>query len=191
MLGFALGRAALALALLLQLLVLALDIPVLGAFARRVRSSDPALHATTVRLQCRLLRNLLPAPRFAGSLVEPRLYVGSMEDAHALGWLEERRVRSVLTAASEPPPSALPKEDVSALQLEIGGGAEELAAGLRHALPFLHDALGRRGGRAVLVHSCGGNGRACAIAAAFLMQVTYTTLAEFSPVRRENTKINA
>ena len=54
---------------------------------------------------------------------------------------------------------------------EIGGGsAADLRTGLRHALPFMHDALGRRGGRGVLVHSCGGNGRACAVAAAFLMQ---------------------
>ena len=98
-----------------------------------------------------LLRRVLPAPRFRGTLVEPRLYVGSLEDAHRCGgqhlfqqlysgtpwWhacfflrhgglnclsgllcsvcdLQERRIRSVLTAAAEPTglqPIPLPSED--------------------------------------------------------------------------------
>lgn len=167
------------LALVLQLLLLFL--PILDGFARRVRSSDPELHALAVRAQGWLLRRVLPAPRFRASLVEPRLYVGSLEDTHARPReLDERRVRSVLTVAGEPSglqPAPLPSEDFSVLKIDIGGSREDLARGLRHALPFLHDALGRKGGRSVLVHSCGGNGRACAVAAAFLMQARGMPLA--------------
>ena len=63
------------------------------------------------------------------------------------------------------------------LQIDIEClGTDSLGPGLRHSLPFLHDALQRAGGRGVLVHSYGGNGRACAVAAAFLMQARGVTL---------------
>ena len=138
----------------------------------RTTADDPELYALAVRAQGWLLRWVLPVPRFRGTLVEPRLYIGSLEDAHSARDLEERRVRSVLTAAAEPAglqPTPLSAEDFSVLQVDIECSGE-LGPSLRHSLPFLHDALARTGRRSVLVHSCGGNGRACAVAVAFLMQ---------------------
>ncbi len=134
-----------------------------------------------VRAQGWLLRRVLPTPRFHGTLVEPRLYVGSLADAHSVHDLRERRVRSILTAAAEPAamqPVPLPPEDFSVLQIDIDCWSTELRPALRHSLPFLHDSLARAGGRSVLVHSCGGNGRACAVAVAFLIQARGMPLAE-------------
>ena len=163
-------------------LVLGWSEQVLENFARwaRTTAADAKLHALVVRAQGWLLRRVLPAPRFHGTLVEPRLYVGSLEDAHSIHGLQERRVRSVLTAAVEPAglqPVPLPVEDFSVLQIGIDGSSVELGPALRHSLPFLHDALARTGGRSVLVHSCGGNGRACAVAVGFLMQARGMPLA--------------
>lgn len=159
------------LVLAVQLLVLFL--PVLEKFARWARAAgDVELHTLAVRRQAWLLRHVLPA-RFDATLVEPRLYVGSLEDAHSVRGLHERRIRSILTAAAEATslqPDPLPPEDFTVLQIGLGSTGAEFKPGLRHSLPFLHDALARKGGRSVLVHSFGGNGRACAVAAGFVMQ---------------------
>ena len=76
---------------------------VLETFAHwaRATAADAELHAMVVRAQGWLLRHVVPAPRFRGTLVEPRLYVGSLQDAHSVHDLQDRRVRSILTAAAE------------------------------------------------------------------------------------------
>lgn len=155
---------------------------VLEIFAHwaRATAADTELHALVVRAQGWLLRHVVPAPRFCGTLVEPRLYVGSLRDAHSVHDLQNRRVRSILTAAAEPAglqPVPLPVEDFSVLRIDIECSRVELGPALRHSIPFLHDALARTGGRSVLVHSCGGNGRACAVAVGFLMQARGMPLA--------------
>lgn len=96
--------------LVLSLQLLVLFFPLMQRFALWARQrGDAQLHALAVRAQvCQshhtlqmicigashslvrpsqgwLLRRVLPTPRFRGTLVEPRLYVGSLEDAHRCG----------------------------------------------------------------------------------------------------------
>ncbi|KZT29341.1 phosphatases II [Neolentinus lepideus HHB14362 ss-1] len=126
------------------------------------------------------------------TIIEGRLYLGSIVAARSTRALSERRITHIVSVCTEPIPADLPESGIRQLRIPIEDvDYADLLIHLPGAVRFIRQALQEQG--VVLVHCGQGLSRSAAVVAAYLMyskHISATAALEEVRSAREQTWVN-